>query len=246
MYDPKGNSRERTITSVAFEEAEPPAHLADIVHRYLDLRTDQPLVQDYQFHALPDACTYLIFDQLDVRVTGVTQLRASFEELNLGRTFHFVNIRFLPGVWQRDLAAVEHGLVNRPYTGPLALVDVNRSLIGTGFSDQQRILSALVEDLHEDGLVEPNPVTKRIFERMDDIHSVADMADVAGLSARQLQRVLKRTTGLAPHDFLKVLRLQQSLAGEPSLSYADQSHFIHAFKKATGYTPGTFARKFDV
>ena len=96
------------------------------------------------------------------------------------------------------------------------------------------------------GLVVPNPVTQKIFAQLEDVHSVADMADVACLSARQLQRVLKKTTGFAPHDFLKVLRLQQSLLGEPSLSYADQSHFIHSFRQATGYTPGKYARKFDV
>ncbi|MEO0814978.1 MAG: AraC family transcriptional regulator, partial [Myxococcota bacterium] len=86
----------------------------------------------------------------------------------------------------------------------------------------------------------------RIFARLFDIHSVAEMAEAARLSPRQLQRVLKRTTGFAPHDFFKVLRLQQSLEGEPSLSYADQSHFIRSFRAATGYTPTQYAKKFDV
>ena len=108
------------------------------------------------------------------------------------------------------------------------------------------LLVSFVEDLLTAGVLRPNPTTERIFQRMEDVHSVADMAEVAGLSTRQLQRVLKRTTGFAPHDFLKVLRLQQSLLGTPSLSYADQSHFIHAFRAATGYTPGQYAKKFDV
>jgi len=69
---------------------------------------------------------------------------------------------------------------------------------------------------------------------------------MAGISARQLQRTLKHTTGFTPHDFLKVLRLQQSLNGNDTWSYADQSHFIHSFRNATGYTPGKYARKFDV
>ena len=72
------------------------------------------------------------------------------------------------------------------------------------------------------------------------------MASVCDLSARQLQRVLKSTTGFTPHDFLKVLRLQQSLNGNDTWDYADQSHFIHSFRRATGYTPGKHARKFDV
>lgn len=246
MYDPKGNGRHRSIDSVQFSEARPPQRLRGVVHRFLDLRTQSPLVEDYRFHALPDACTYLVLDQLKPDVAGVTKLRASSEELNLGRSFHFVNIRFLPGVWQADLEPVSYGIVEDAYGGGLPLTELNRSLIDRDFIDQQAVLSAFVDRLVENRTVIPNPVTERIFGKIDDIHSVADMAAAAALSPRQLQRVLKRTTGLAPHDFLKVLRLQQSLAGEPSLSYADQSHFIHSFRKATGYTPGKYARKFDV
>lgn len=95
-------------------------------------------------------------------------------------------------------------------------------------------------------MLAPNAVTTRIFQHLDEIVSVADMAQAAGLSARQLQRTLKRTTGFTPHDFLKVLRLQQSLNGEDTWSYADQSHFIYSFRKATGYTPGKYSKKFDV
>lgn len=246
MYDPKGNGRDRSVESVHFSEALPPRHLRSVVHRFVELRTRSPLPEDYRFHALPDACTYLVLDQQDPRVAGVTKLRASSEELNLGRSFHFVNIRFLPGVWQADLEPVSYGIVKDAYGGTLPLLTLNRAAKGRNFADQQTLLSGFVERLVENGTVIANPVTEKIFQKIEDIHSVADMAAAAALSPRQLQRVLKRSTGFAPHDFLKVLRLQQSLTGEPSLSYADQSHFIHSFRKATGYTPGKYARKFDV
>lgn len=245
-YDPIGNARDRAIASVVFEEATPPPHLQGIVHRYLSLRTQTPLEAPYRFHALPDACTYLIFDQNDPDIAGVTRLRASSEELSLGTEFHFVNLRFLPGVWQRDVVPVTYGAVDQPYAGDLPLRAVNAALHGKPFDAQQDILNTCVSDLVARGVVRANPVTEQIFNALEDIHSVADMAEAASLSPRQLQRVLKRTTGFAPHDFLKVLRLQQSLLGTPSLSYADQSHFIHSFRKATGYTPGQYAKKFDV
>ncbi|WP_342075876.1 AraC family transcriptional regulator [Yoonia sp. SS1-5] len=246
MYDPKGNSREKTAEAVQFTEAMPPDHLRGVVHRFLELRTDAPLPDDYRFHALPDACTYVIFDQSDTRIAGITKLRASAEELSLGRAFHYVNIRFLPGVWQQARVPVDYGLVNAPYHGDLPLIAVNKDLATKDFAAQQAILIAFVERLVAEALVIANPITERIFQNIDDIFSVADMAEIADLSPRQLQRKLKETTGFAPHDFLKVLRLQQALTGEPSLSYADQSHFIHSFRKATGYTPGKFAKKFDV
>lgn len=246
MYDPKGNGKDRTVETVQFFEAEPPEHLRGVVHRFLELRTQAPLSDDYRFHALPDACTYIVFDQLDPSVAGVTRLRASSEELNLGRTFHFLNIRLLPGVWQGDRQETSYGLVKNAYAGTLPLVALNHSLIGRDFAAKQSTLSHFIESLVESKLVIANPVTEKIFQHLDNIHSVAEMAAVSGLSPRQLQRVLKKTTGFAPHDFLNVLRLQQSLNGEPSLSYADQSHFIHSFRRATGYTPGKYSRKFDV
>lgn len=246
MYDPKGNGKDKAVQSVHFVEAEPPDHLRGIVHRYLELNTDGALPDDYRFHALPDACTYIVFDQLERRITGVSKLWAESQEFNLGRTFHYVNIRFLPGVWRTEREPISHGMVEKPYDGDLPLKEINEDLAGRRFEDQQPILSALVEKLIENEFVAINPVTEKIFQHLDEIHTVADMADVSSLSPRQLQRTLKRTTGFAPHDFLKVLRLQQSLNGKDIWSYADQSHFIHSFRKATGYTPGKYSRKFDV
>ena len=91
-----------------------------------------------------------------------------------------------------------------------------------------------------------NVVTEKILTNIDDIHTVADMAAVTGVSPRQLQRMLKQTTGFSPHDLLKVLRLQQSFKQHYLELYADQSHFIHSFRKITGYTPAKYANKFDV
>lgn len=176
----------------------------------------------------------------------MTKLRASSEELNLGRTFHYINIRLLPGVWQGGREPVAYGMVDSPYSGDLPLIDINHALSKRDFTANQRVLAELVERLVDSKLVVANPVTEKIFAHLDEIYSVSDMAAASDLSPRQLQRTLKRTTGFAPHDFLKVLRLQQALNGDPSLSYADQSHFIHSFRKATGYTPGRYSRKFDV
>jgi len=246
MYDPKGNGKDKAVQSVDFIEAEPPNHLRGIVHRFLELKTSGTLAEDYRFHALPDACAYVVFDQLDRTITGVSKLRASSEEFNLGKAFHFVNIRFLPGVWQSEQEPLAHGMVDQPYAGDLPLLTVNRDLSGQSFEDQQKVLVQLVEQLVADKVVAANPVTDQIFQNLDDIASVADMADVTGLSARHLQRILKKTTGFTPHDFLKVLRLQQSLNGNDTWSYADQYHFLHSFRQATGYTPGKYARKLDV
>ena len=52
-----------------------------------------------------------------------------------------------------------------------------------------------------------HPLTAAILSRLDAIRTVSDMAALAGVSTRQLQRTLRPITGFAPHDLLKVLRL---------------------------------------
>jgi hypothetical protein len=47
VYDPKGNSKEKTAKAVRFSEVEPPDHLRGIVHRFLEIQTDGTLSDDY-------------------------------------------------------------------------------------------------------------------------------------------------------------------------------------------------------
>ena len=63
MYDPKGNGRDRTAAAVRFAETLPPDHLRSVAHRFIELQTETLLDADYCFHALPDACAYIVFDQ---------------------------------------------------------------------------------------------------------------------------------------------------------------------------------------
>ncbi len=126
------------------------------------------------------------------------------------------------------------------------MVATSRQLALRGFSGKQELMTGLVQWLIDANLVVRNPVTERILAKLDDIRTVADMAAVACISARQLQRNLKKTTGFSPHDLLKVLRIQQSFKQHYLDLYADQSHYIHSFRKITGYTPAKYIDKFDV
>ena len=133
-----------------------------------------------------------------------------------------------------------------------ALAQVRRAIGAHGryesvdFEDKAKIFSDFVVTLLDTGLVAPNPVTAAILSNLDDIQNVADMAEVAALSPRQLQRALKATTGFTPHDLWKVLRVQHSFRQDYLLLFADQSHFTHSFRNLTGYTPGKFNKTFDV
>ncbi|MEM9035575.1 MAG: AraC family transcriptional regulator [Actinomycetota bacterium] len=145
----------------------------------------------------------------------------------------------------RSDATVDH-YVGEPYEGALSLVEVGTAAAGLDFDGRTAVFAEFAERLRDDGLLAPNPVTAAILTNLDEVRSVADMAEVAAVSARQLQRTLKATTGFSPHDLLKVLRVQESFRHDYLLSFADQSHYTHSFRKVTGYTPGRFTKTFDV
>jgi len=155
-------------------------------------------------------------------------------------------IQFFPGVWRGDPEASVDHYVGERYAGDLPLIEAGTAAVEFDFEGKATIFSDLVETLLDAGLVAPNPVTAAILTNLDEIYSVGDMAEVAALSPRQLQRALKSTTGFSPHDLLKVLRMQHSFRQDYLLMFADQAHFTHSFRTLTGYTPGQFKKAFDV
>lgn len=246
MYDPVKDGVAKTVASVVYTEVAPPSPLGELVHCFWELRTLSVLADDFTLHAMPDACVNLLFNQHDTRIAGVTQLHTEHTTLDLGRSFHYAGIQFFPGVWRGDPdASVDH-FVGEPYEGDLALVEVGEAAALVDLAGKAAVFSEFVATLLDAGLVAPNRVTAAILTNLDEIYSVGDMAKVAAVSPRQLQRTLKATTGFSPHDLWKVLRVQHSFRKDYLLMFADQSHFTHSFRRLTGYTPGQFNKTFDV
>ena len=246
MYDPVPDGMPRTDGGVRYSEVSPPASIAAVVHRFWELRTMENLAEDFVYHALPDACVNLLLNERDPRVAGVTRLRTRAEKLNLGRSFHYVGVQLYPGVWQGRRDEILDSYVGSPYVGELPLVQVAEQMVGLPLCEKAVLLSGLVERLIATAHVAPNPLTGSILMNLDRLRTVADMAALVGLSTRHLQRALKACVGMPPHDFLKVLRLQQSFRRDYLELYADQSHYINAFRQSVGYTPSRYEATFDV
>jgi len=87
---------------------------------------------------------------------------------------------------------------------------------------------------------------------------VAELADIACLSKKQLQREFTSFVGVMPKEYLKIIRFQSALwkyekgkirnLSEFALDcgYYDQAHFIQDFKKITGYAPARYFKTFPV
>jgi AraC-like DNA-binding protein len=246
MYDPVKDGIDKSFRSVVFSQMHPPQKFARLVHSYWELKTVEELSSDFQYHALPDACVNILFNLLDANIAGVTALRTSAETLNLGKSFHYSGIQLYPGVWRGNKEEIFDRYVGTPYIGALPLLQTNKKLIGLDFNRQSYILTDLVQWFVDEKLIVLNKVTDTILGHLEQIRSVTDMAELTRLSPRQLQRTIKQVIGLSPHDFLKILRVQQSFTQHFLDFYADQSHYIHSFRDITGLTPTKYKAKFDV
>jgi AraC-like DNA-binding protein len=246
MYSPAQDGLSVRGSAVRYTEIPPTNGLSDVVHCFWELRTLATLPEDFHYHALPDACVNILFNLVDTEIAGITALHTDATTLNLGTSFHYVGVQLYPGAWQGDRNEILNRYVGVPYRGPLPLVQTSRQLVGLELSEMTHVLSEHVHWCIAHAYVHANAATARILSNIDAMRSVADMAELLGLSTRQLQRTLRRLTGFAPHDLLKVLRLQQSFRKHYLDLYADQAHFTHAFRRAIGYTPVQYRKRFGV
>ena len=89
-----------------------------------------------------------------------------------------------------------------------------------------------------------------LSENLDQKRSLESVARAAGLSRYHFLRVFKRETGLSPHLFRTLRRIDRAkqlvcsgtALAEAALmvGFSDQSHFTNTFRKYTGATPGQY------
>jgi AraC-like DNA-binding protein len=246
MYAPVPDGFSVRGSAVRYTEVPAGDALSDVVHCFWELKTVTTLAEDFLYHALPDACVNVLFNRMDTRIAGITALRTKATTLNLGTAFHYVGVQLYPGAWQGDPREISDRYVGSPYEGALPLVAWGRRLEGLALPEMAPILSDLLRWCIDHGHARASAETACILRNIDRVRSVADMATLLGLSPRQVQRTLRRLTGFAPHDLLKVLRLQQSFRMHHLDLYADQAHYSNSFRRSVGCTPLQYRRRFGV
>jgi AraC family transcriptional regulator len=94
-------------------------------------------------------------------------------------------------------------------------------------------------------------VTQFIVDNLEQELSLAEIAEVAGMSTFHFARAFKETTGLAPHQYLTRSRIDRAkaLLTDTRLAIVDvcfrvgfqsQSHFTTLFRRMTGLTPKAY------
>jgi AraC family transcriptional regulator len=103
------------------------------------------------------------------------------------------------------------------------------------------------------GALQLRTVIEFMHARLGAGLTLESMARAAGYSQFQFARLFKATTGLAPHQFVRTLRLERAcrLLGDDrnvaeialKTGFYDQAHFTNAFRREFGVTPTAYAKR---
>lgn len=233
---------------VLYTEQLPNPAARDIVSCYWEIRSLVQLQEDFHYLILPDGCIDLVFDIGAQPCSGdalAMALDIQADTINLGRDFHYAGIRFLPGTWLKNPERLVGKTDMIQELASHSMPEITKKLReATKLSMKIMLLEELAIACRKHEVIQVNYWLKILLTNPDRIQSVDDMVKFSGYSSRHLQRLMKAQTGYNPHDFLKIIRFQQSLKERSSDAYSDQSHYIHQFKRMTGFTPKVFQATF--
>ncbi|MFC7447716.1 helix-turn-helix domain-containing protein [Rhodococcus daqingensis] len=213
----------------------------------------------HEQQVLPQPKIHLAAEDGRLLVHGVS--RAPFSRKLLG-TGHVIGVAFRAGGFRPFLRSSVGALEGTvlPAGDLLGRDDTPTAAAALATTDDDN-MTALVEDYLEAIRPQPDPYIETVaalMERIENdpgIHRVDEVAALAGVSVRSLQRMFTEYVGIGPKWVIQRHRLldaaEQAHGGRPvvwaeladRLGYSDQAHLIRAFTAAVGTPPATYARQ---
>lgn len=210
-----------------------------MVYCFWTLETHDLPSEDFEYLVLPDGCIDIVFDiSVEPEFNGSLVMTPSktAQMVTIRNNSLYAGIRLLPGAWQ---AAPVEVVGSSHFYDTLAGYDFVKAslLIQSSATTLVTALQSVALQMQQHGIIDASKLIKPLLD--GTFNSVQDMVTLSGYSRRQLQRVLHRTVGYAPHDFVKLVRFQRALRNGKVAAdlYADQSHFIRECKRITSMRP---------
>ncbi len=225
---------------------------------------------DYIHRSMADACVTIVFHYRGkfnrlapsgVSREGITSLNGPCQQFTRYHTqegFGLFGVYLYPYALRDILGLAPESLTGASFSLPEALGEEGRDLedkVLQCSNNSQRVNMLCTYFLKKLGKRRSSVISGAMYYAMQFCFArkgqvdIRELASLANLSRRQLERKFKQATGLSPKRFCQLLRFQAALKEYPSskkslvaialeYGYYDQSHFIQEFKRFSGYTPG--------
>lgn len=261
LYAPIQPAVESKNCNVTYSEFLPEIQLQSSIYCYWELKTNTPLKKQYSYKVVADGCIDIFFELENPQENFVMGFCNHFSEFSLGKSFHYVGVRFFPSIFPRLFRIDASELSNSVEL--LGNIDSHISnFIAGSFQPGQTTndIKTLFDKYFLNLLKrERLDLDKRIdnaiqliIQRGGQLRVEKDLD--TGFSPRQLRRLFNFYVGDTAKVFSKVIRFQKILqsditAKNRALSlfeegdFFDQSHFIKDFKNFYGSTPGKVLKK---
>lgn len=256
LFKPIQPSVKQVGSTVTYREIEPDHQLLDLIYCYWELKTTEPLQEQFLYRVVADGCVDIFF-KVDKPIENfVMGFCKKYTEFTLDPHFHYAGVRFLPTAFPLLFKVDAKSLSNRFEHLDLVVREASEFITATFYEKDDLTKIKTKFDLFFIAL------RKKTNIQMDDRFKHAlyivlknqGVLDVQkdlniGLSPRQLRRYFEFYVGDTAKTFCQVVRFQNILQAKPStqslrqhkiffdLGYYDQAHFIKAFKNFYGVTP---------
>lgn len=233
---------------VTYQEIWPSARMSPYIYCYWQLYSAVRLAIPFNYRVVADGCIDLFFE-LDRPVESfVMGFCSRYTVFELGRTFNYVGIRFLPGMFpqlfQMDASLLSHQCLGLKAIAPATARYIQEHVEpGMALSEVRRLLDAHFSELTRRHSI---AVDSRLLRALGQILRSGGQLNVErdldiGVSPRQLRRLFAYYVGDTAKTFCRVVRFQRVLHMHPHFyeaGYYDQAHFIKDFRLLYGLTPG--------
>ena len=243
--------------SVSYREVVPSGRLSSFVFCFWQLRSVHPLPEPFSYRVVSDGCIDLFFDlgrPADCDIMGFCRRYTQFP---IGTRFNYAGIRFLPSAFPLLFGVDARRLSDRSQPLRGVLPGLADWIIETMAPEMclEQIVPLFCDKLNRTRTNRHVAPDHRFFAALTSLLRSGGNLNVetqlnTGLSPRQLRRYCHFFLGTSPKVFATVVRFQNVLslartgAGRPAVNlyqdagFFDQAHFIRAFRRFYGVTPG--------
>lgn len=210
----------------------------------------------YIYRVVADGCMDIFFELQNPQANYIMGFSRHYTEFAIGKSFHYIGIRFLPSMFPQLFRVNAAELSDRVESLQDVLPGISAFITNTFKPGQETHSLNVVLDKYFGHQLSKATLTtdNRLYNAINIILQKRGVLNIetdldTGISPRQLRRLFEFYIGDSVKTFSKVVRFQNILHAKPSVQslrknklffdngYYDQAHFIKEFKSFYGITP---------